>query len=131
MCQIRIIIRTSQGDVSYDNLIELATNLQAVERPSYVDFMHKENNVLTFHYSGSTETYNAINYGGVCVRYGINSGRIREVATNRGALPETDQFNFKNMVSNKFSKRQIENFKSGMELANNILININKILLRK
>lgn len=123
MCKIRIVIKRD-GTIIQDNIMDIATTLGVVERPTYVEReLNNGINEIIFHYSGSTEKYISTQYDEIIVEYGIVSGRIKRVETNRNELFETDIYNFQQNVvtENASSLRFSSNFKEGLILAGKIL----------
>lgn len=123
MCKIRIVIKRD-GTIIQDNIMDIATTLGVVERPTYVEReLNNGINEIIFHYSGSTEKYISTKYGEIIVEYGIVSGRIKRVETRRNELFETDIYNLQQIVvtENTSSLRFSSNFKEGLILADRIL----------
>ena len=123
MCKIRIVIERD-ATIIQDNIMDIATALGVVERPTYIEKKSSNGTYeIIFHYSGSTERYIPIQYNDILVEYGIVSGRIKRVETNRNELFETDIYNFQQIVvaENASSLRFSSNFKEGLILAGKIL----------
>lgn len=123
MCKIRIVIERDSAIIQ-DNIMDIATALGVVERPTYIE--RKSSNgikEIIFHYSGSTEKYISTQYDEIIVEYGIVSGRIKRVETKRNELFETDIYNLQQIVvtENSSSLRFSSNFKEGLILACKIL----------
>lgn len=79
MARIRFIKKNAEG-ILEDNLKDLATNLDASNLPAYITYkIDGGREELNLSYTGSTESTNHREIGGMDVSVGVRSGRIVKV----------------------------------------------------
>lgn len=120
MCKIRIVRKSPDHVVLSDQIVSIETALDAIERPSYVEFIEAEKKIVIFHYAGSTEKYYSKDNQNLSIKYGESSGRIKEVQVERHGIFETDIFNLKKEFEG-YSIRFQSNLENGLKLADDIL----------
>ncbi len=119
---IRIVSRDENcRAIGVENL-EMELKLNAIERPSYVEYM--KNRRIQFVYTGSIEKYRQEKYNNLTIEYGQNSGRIRSVLIENEATLTTDWYHIFNQLKNRRSLRFSYNLEMGFELASEVLSKI-------
>lgn len=119
MCKIRIVHKSPDNAVLSDQLVNIGTTMDAVERPSYIELIEDEKKMV-FHYTGSTEKYYSKSNLNLSIKYGESSGRIKEVQVEKHGIFDTDIFYLKSEFKG-YSIRFLNNLENGLKLANDIL----------
>lgn len=129
MCKIHVVIKNHQGDFLSENIFEIQTDLTAIERPSYIEYI-KDGKNYTFHYTGSTERYDTEEYNGMKIEYGSVSGRIKSVSISSNKILETDVYNILNNINNKIDSLRLKNntirFKNNLRLGLKLVLDMQK-----
>lgn len=121
---IRVIYRDeNRKSIGVGNL-EIDLVLNAIERPSYVEYMGGRNKIIRFIYTGSIEKYRQEEYNDLTIEYGQNSGRIRSILIEDEATLSTDWFHIYNRLKSRRSLRFSYNLEMGFKLASEVLSKI-------
>lgn len=124
MCQIRVIIKRSDSEVVYDNVHNVETTVNPLDRPTYVEMEGKVRYVLTFYYTGSVEKYKKLIINNdMEISYGILSGRISQFCTKHNRVEGTDNYAvIKQLINSDVTPRFDDNIKEGLKLVNSLLL---------
>lgn len=122
MSLIRIVSRDENSKAIGVENLEMDLKLNAIERPSYVEYM--KNRKIQFVYTGSIEQYRQKKYNNLTIEYGQNSGRIRSVLIEDKATLNTDWYHIYTQLKNKKTLRFSYNLEMGFKLASEVLSKI-------
>lgn len=117
MCKFTLLIKSSSTENFKEMEVDISTNLDATERPSYIEYYPENRLKLIFHYTGSTECYKETQYNSLVLKYGETSGRIKQIEFTDGIVNQTDEYNLINKLVVDKSLRFINNIKNGVSLA--------------
>lgn len=124
MCKIRVIIKRADREVVYDEVRDIETTVNPLDRPTYVEMEGEDKFALTFYYSGSFEKYQKLVINDdLEISYGILSGRISQFCTKHNRVEGTDSYAIiGKLLNSNVSPRFDNNIKEGLKLVNSLLL---------
>lgn len=124
MCKIRVIIKRADREVVYDEVRDIETTVNPLDRPTYVEMEGEVRFVLTFYYTGSLEKYQKLVINDdLEISYGILSGRISQFCTKHNRVEGTDSYAvIGKLLNSNVSPRFDNNIKEGLKLVNSLLL---------
>ena len=122
MCAIRLIRRTSGSQLS-DQVIELKDiNVNPLDRPAYVVYVNNGKSGMEFFFTSDKEERAKCQFNDIYIEYGVNSGRIYVLITNKNDINQTDAFHIINESrTDSSTERFKENIKSFIAISNQVL----------
>lgn len=124
MCKIRVIIKRADREVVYDEVRDVETTVNPLDRPTYVEMEGEDRLVLSFYYTGSVEKYKKLVINDdLEISYGILSGRISQFCTKHNRVEGTDSYAIiRKLLNPNVSPRFDNNIKEGLKLVNSLLL---------
>ena len=124
MCKIRVIIKRTDREVVYDEVRDVETTVNQLDRPTYVEMEGEDRFVLSFYYTGSVEKYQRLVINDdLEISYGILSGRISQFCTKHNRVEGTDSYAIiGKLLNSNVSPRFDNNIKEGLKLVNSLLL---------
>lgn len=123
MCKIRVIIKTVDSEILYDEVHEIVTTVNPLDRPTYVEMVNQGRKVLTFFYTGSQEKYVTKNLNeDISITYGEVSGRISQYTTHHNRVEGTDTYAITNRLLEQCPSLRFENnIREGLKLVDSLI----------
>ena len=122
MCTIRIIRRTASFEIN-DQVIDLKDiNINPIDRPAYVLYLDDINTyAMEFVFTSDKEERAKYQFNDIYMEYGVNSGRVYKILSNKKEINQTDLFHIiKDSITNLSTEQFKENIKCFINICNQI-----------
>ncbi len=123
MCAIRLIRKDKEHQV-FDHIIDIREiSVNPIDRPAYVLYVQNDRSCcLEFVFNSDKEKRNKYDNKNIVIEYGINSGRIYTIMTEKNEINQTDFYNIvKNTVMESSTERFKDNIKDFIVICNQII----------